>query len=272
MENLDKVFDRVRKLLKLAEGGNENEAALAAERAAELMREHALTEAEVRLSATGDTLAAAPAPIVQGFEADATKGDGKKAHAWKLSLAWGVCRSFNCRFWRIAGRVHIFGREPDVRAADYTLAYLVNEVDRLTDKGAEERGRPGKAWCNSFRMGCAHRIQETLLEKARKRQVERQEILKRAAEVEEAQDQGADEEVIRALVPQRALVEVARSEEEVDAAYEEVAARRWGKRRAKSYRGSVSSAEGWHAGRAAGASVAIGSARGALGPGQGRLK
>jgi hypothetical protein len=270
-----KAIDRVRKLLRLAEGaGTEAEAASAAAQAADLMAQHALSEAEIRLE---DTSKAAEPIIESGVDGDKAR---RKRVAWQSTIAEAVAKSYGCKmFWR-GKAIQIYGRESSVQATSYTCAYLYREVDRLCEQGWEREGSresPGvvwsdreykyverdprgaaKAWRNAFRNGAANTIAVRLRESiAERRDAAR--VAAREATVKHAES---------APVSAGAMVLVERDQAEVDASYERVSS----KFRTASAIGQTSSRGGYESGRAAGGSISLGGKRAGLGAGQGRLK
>jgi uncharacterized protein YeeX (DUF496 family) len=85
---MTKIVDRIQKLLRLAKNaGSEAEAALAAERARQLMAEHEIHEAEISLADPTETRVVEE--IVKNFEVTKTK----KKVAWHMRLAAAVARS-----------------------------------------------------------------------------------------------------------------------------------------------------------------------------------
>lgn len=241
------VLSKVRKLLDMARSGTEHEAALAAERAADLMQEHGLSEAEVRLT----DQAKKAEPVVREA-ADVSRGD-KKIVAWKGALAHGVCAAHGVKFWWHGGEIRMLGRASAVQAANYTLKWLANEVERLTEEGwhayyTGEVFQNPRTWRHAFRVGCAARISARLVERAKER-----------PELRVVYDHNPRHRERRALPPpppaSTALVLLQRDAEEVCDAYTQVSRGFRG-----SYRGgSYSSGDGYAAGRAAGDRVGLSS-------------
>ena len=158
---MSKIIDRIQKLLKLAaNAGSEAEAALAAERAAELMMLHEIHEAE--LSLDGPNEPRTPEPIDHCHVVT----DTKKKVAWHMRVAGAVARSYGAKAYWNAGSVVLFGRLSAVQAATYTAQYLMREIERVTDHEAPTVGY-SRSWRNAFRLGCASRIAYRLDEKTR---------------------------------------------------------------------------------------------------------
>lgn len=279
-----KAIDRVRKLLKLAENaGSEEEAALAAARAAELMAEHKLSQAELSLASGDDKSREA---ITEGKVGNAKR----KRIAWQSTIANAVAKSYGCKqFWRGAD-ITIYGRESSVQATTYTSQYLFNEVERLCEsayakeppewsevyrwndalrKYVLKRVRSnGRAWKNAFRNGAANAIALRLVSEVEERR-KRARAAARAAVLEVRRRHDAGEiDASKLPAPDGALILVEREQAEVDQSY---------KVRSKGFKtaspmGYTSSRSGYSSGREAGEKIAIGGKRAGLGAGQGRLK
>lgn len=260
MNNIDKVLDRVRKFLKLAEHTNsEAEAASAAAQAAKLMEEYQLSEALVRLE---DPAVKAEPITEQRLEPDREVAHSKRV-AWKETISYAVAESLGVHmFWNntyVGGRkrsdVRGFGRESAVQTWRYTCQYLWRCIDELADQAWESDGDGGskKAWKNAFRIGCASRIAERVLEH---KQAE-EDLRKTAVETALNAD---DRESL-------ALTVVEKDRNEVDIEY---------KKRSKGFGkisgiGVVSRYDGYDAGRTAGDKVSLGGGRAGLASGRGML-
>lgn len=116
-----KISDRIRKLLSLAQSTNENEAQAALAMAQKLMQEHKLTEADVAEVAEDD--------IVE----ESLGSDGFAAN-WKFLLATAVARGFFCeavgaKFKGARARtVRFFGKPDDVATAKTAFAWILEKV------------------------------------------------------------------------------------------------------------------------------------------------
>jgi hypothetical protein len=232
---MDKVIDRIRKLLALAKSANEHEAAAAAARAAELMAEHELSEATIR--ATGG---AAAEQIVEA-PVDGTSVESRKC-AWKLAIAHGAAAAFGVRMWIHGGKIVGMGRSSAVQTWSYTCAYLYAEVERLTIDGwltvaasGEAWAHSSRAWKSAFRLGAGRVIGLRLLEQAHR---------KKSAPVATGE----------------ALVIISRDRAEVEAAFAERTA---GFRKGRAV-GKASDAAGYRAGTTAGRDLSLGGSRAGL--------
>jgi hypothetical protein len=164
---LDKIIDRVQKLLRLASNaGSEVEAALAASRAADLMREYSLSEAEIR-AVEGDRPA-------ESIAKEYTASEDRHKVAWKGVIAAAVAHTLGARMFWIGGSIKFFGRLSACQAGAYTSQYLWNEVNRLANAACSEAeciSVSARAWKSSFRMGCSSRIAQRLYQEDRDRAI-----------------------------------------------------------------------------------------------------
>ncbi len=230
--SIEKVLEKVRKLLALAKSSNEHEAASAAAKAAELMQEHQLEEAQLRVE--DDTIKADP------IEEESLFGDlrGNKVY-WKASLAFGIARSVGAFTFWTGGALKVYGRTGAIQSVRYLFAYLVREVDRLADakwaEASSDTYESARSWKNGFRLGAASTIKERLI-----------------AQRIEAEEKQKIEVEIKAVTSQ-ALVVVRKDTAELDAEFRK---RMRGCR--KTAGPTLRSRSGFQAGREAGADVSLG--------------
>jgi uncharacterized protein DUF2786 len=236
------AIDRVKKLLRLAAGaGTEAEAALAAERAADLMREYHLAEAQI---AAADVEVRPDEEIIPRGTIEG-EPETRRRIAWKGTIAHAVIHALGGRQFWTGAEIRLFGRKSDVQAASYMCAYLFREVNRLCDEAADkERPSSARSWKNAFRVGAAARVAQRMLEDS------------------------AAAEAARAAAPEtKALVLVKKREAEVHTAYRDYS-QGWGQAVRIGY---TSNTAGWRAGRRAAESIRLGGAKAALGAGAPRL-
>jgi hypothetical protein len=157
MTEQDKILDRVRKLLELAKSDNVNEAGNAAAAAQTLMSRHSITEAMIDVSPDQDEK---DEPIV----ADTLHVCGNKLVSWKDQLALAMCRVNQCEAYHVGGTLNVIGRPSDAATVRYLFAYVTREIDRLCADAASLLGKPGKTWCNNFRLGATHEVCRRLRE------------------------------------------------------------------------------------------------------------
>lgn len=170
--NLDKIVDRIRKLLALANDGRGNEAemALAAERAQELMVQYNLSMATVAQSGHQDE------------ESKRTKdqmGD-RTVYKWRRDLMQSIAQLNFCycdlkwedRGWgkaKVFAGFELIGREANVAAARIMYEYLVQTIDRLAKEDVgDDSTQFFTRYAFSFRKGCADRLVDRLNDKREK--------------------------------------------------------------------------------------------------------
>jgi hypothetical protein len=270
---LDKAIDRVRKLLNLAQGTSEHEAASAAASAAALIEQFNLTEAMIRL----DEPEAKPEPIEKRgrLEPD-LPSHGRKRVAWKETIAQATASDVGVKIYWVA---HVdmcgFGRESAIQTWRYTFAYLCRAVDELADKAWDSEGYRSyetvRAWKNAFRVGCAQRLSVRLYEERmarRKAHVAHEVDASERANAHDG-DKASVDAAIGAARECQALAVVAKDQAQVDQEYASYS---------KGWRGTIgsigqtSSRDGYSAGRAAADRVSLGGKRAGLKAGQGRLR
>ena len=169
-----RILDKIEKLLRLSRSSNEHEAALAAARAAELMLEHQISEAEL---GQGEALQIVDEPMEAG----------KALRSWRAIILIGLVEEFGCRSFKQVDRVvgihkltgervsvkkvgvslHVLGRPDDVACVRYVFLYLVAEVKRLAATTWREgrravAGGSIRKWHESFRLGAAFVIRDRI--------------------------------------------------------------------------------------------------------------
>jgi hypothetical protein len=162
---LEKLIDKIKKLLALAGSPNEFEASSAATRAAELMQEHQIVEAQLRID-DDETVAE---PIIEGAEAEEATN---RLDAWRFRLAAACANSVGAHAWTRSawvdgkrGRgIKLFGRESAVQTATYQYQFLSREIERLANEGyyASSKRENVRSWKTSFCHGAVDRINQRL--------------------------------------------------------------------------------------------------------------
>jgi hypothetical protein len=173
------ILAKIRKLLALSTSSNPHEAALAAQRAQELILKHAVSEDDLH---AGDV---AVETVGQDVMGGAYAG---RVPSWHGHLAGALAPSFFCRVFIIPGRdILIVGRKTNREVLRATWAYLLGEITRLGDAGwkafGEERGDmymramrsaglapDARRWKRGFAFGAIRTIGERLAD-AQKRLV-----------------------------------------------------------------------------------------------------
>lgn len=155
------IVEKLRKLQALSRSDNEHEAELAAAKMQELMSAHRISELQINgIGAAGD----ASQFIRQDYELDPGR--------WRAHLLGGIAKANGSRICILGGdRVAVVGRPGSLPMIVETYQYLADTIERLARDGwARERGRTresGRTWLASFRMGCAIRIRERMVNAAR---------------------------------------------------------------------------------------------------------
>ncbi len=148
MADRDKLLDRVRKLLALAESPNVHEAALAAARAQALIDAHRL---QGLLDAEED------APVVDGRSAPLESG--RRLRKWKVVLASALaglngCLAYTDRVGKLK-RIVLVGTEDDRAAVGVLWDWLVRRIEWLS---ATHGAGQDRRWHDAFRIGAAQTI------------------------------------------------------------------------------------------------------------------
>jgi len=141
------LLEKISKLLALANSPNEHEAALAAEKAAELLAQHNLSVAD----------------LGEDKDEDITKGIVDKTGryvTWKMWILAGIANANGCQAMRstYSGEMRVVGAETNITVSKSMYEYLTAVVDRLVK---QHRGK-GRAFINAFRVGCATRLRQRL--------------------------------------------------------------------------------------------------------------
>lgn len=155
-----KIIERIRALLALASNNpSEAEAASAAARAAALMAEHHLAQAEIEASG-GETEA-------DDIGAEILEEMGAQCATWKRVLLFGIRRLFHVEIVALPGKVSAFGRLSDVQTVRYMWAYLTQEIENLARRYWLSGVSPAdgkRTVLNDFRRGAANRLQARMLD------------------------------------------------------------------------------------------------------------
>jgi hypothetical protein len=161
----EEAIAKAMKLLKLAESSNVHEAALAAQRAQEILARFGIEQAVIDAEASGP----GENKETVGMESEPLEKLGRKVSSWKSYLANVISQANGCRVYTktFGGGVTlvIVGRASDAQIVRYLYPSLVREVDRLTKR---EGAGMGRTWCNNFRIGVVDAIKEKLFEAKRR--------------------------------------------------------------------------------------------------------
>lgn len=140
------IIDKVRKLLRLSESSNANEAALAATKAQQLIDEHNLSAALLAVETDDPENEPIEDTLRDGKPLDETK----KTHTWRYVLAEVLAECNGCQIYRCNGPIELVGHKSDADKVRYLYGYLVNQTERLCNRDGDGCGR---TWRNNYRMG-----------------------------------------------------------------------------------------------------------------------
>lgn len=154
----DKILDKVRKLLKLSESSNANEAAAAAAKAQQLIDEYNLSAAllavETDQPEDNEPIDIEDKPLYQQ----------KQLRTWIYALAEAIANCNSCQIYHAKGAIELVGRKSDAEKVRYLFGYLVHETERLCDRDGLGCGR---TWRNNYRLGVVDTIKSKLKEQHR---------------------------------------------------------------------------------------------------------
>lgn len=235
MASTTNIIDLVRKLLRLSTSSNEHEAAAAAAKAQELLEKYNLDRAQIVDKGDQDEQYVNH----QGRTVGGTKGQA----SWRISLLNVVAKNNFCRIVKTdTNRYTIIGKAHNIEVVEYLFAYLAGEITRLAAAGwkattPEQRTRrrwnsrhgyvettmSPETWKRGFAMGAVSVISQRLRQ--------------------QRADFGRSSQAYGLIV---------RTDRELDEATRAIFP--W---LGKSRRSSTSASDAFHAGRAAGATIAI---------------
>jgi hypothetical protein len=157
---MEKIIDKIRKLLALANSCNEHEAALAASHAQRLLSEYNLAMADIE-------------PGNKPQSADKVEAKvSKTLPKWVRYLSAGVCTAFDCQAIHhpALGKMTFIGVGADVQIAAYTFAYLDKTVRKLCSSYVKHHvndrtpNRQRELMRQSYYLGAVSTITERLRE------------------------------------------------------------------------------------------------------------
>jgi len=161
----EKIIDRIKKLMRLAESSNANEAANAAGQAQRLMEQHRIDQTVLDMD--GEEPDGDDEEIADHSSRPLTVSG--RLPQWKTSLAVALATANACRCYighkyeydtRKAKRtLCLVGRQSDVATISYLFGYLSKEIERLVRVNALGLGR---TWASSYRLGAVDAIKRRL--------------------------------------------------------------------------------------------------------------
>lgn len=241
----EEAIQKALKLLKLSQSNNVHEAALAAQRAQELLAKYEIEQSIIDTELNGPGEKEEP---IERFDHDPLEPARGNFPTWKSYLSASVAKANGCRVFLSPGAkrntagVVIVGRRSDAQTTRYMYQMLCGEVERLTEL---QRTGLGKTWYNNFRLGVVDAIAKKLDEAKRKAQEE----MRRDASSNSAALIKVDDAIARIEAKRQAVIEWER---------ENLKLRSWHAR-------WTPDQEARARGQAAGANISIGGAKGGLG-------
>ena len=295
------IVDRIRKLVALSHSDNVNEAAQAAAMAQKLMMEHKVELADLELS--GQKVA------VEEVVEDTVEGDAGRsgrANRWRINLACYLAKAFNSKvyFTYRSNHIGIIGHKSDCQTVQYLQQYFGLEIERLCAQGWEQvkadaaqaekedgfaRELPrATVWKNNFRDGAVHAIGSRMKREADKNKIRMGESLgdmyskstgKKSEYQEQLEAEIAAEAAAQPLVASNQAMVLVREQEQqaqtrVNSAWDNRFTKPNGKSRLRhsSWKATRYNSSGYDAGKAAGNSIPLSNARGAIGGSKPRLE
>lgn len=152
--------DIIRKLLALAKGGTENEAALAAAKASEIALKYNIDLLD--LQQKGDP----PPKVGEDSVHSSTKHD-----VWISNILYGLSLLNNCKYYLAVYTDHfkyrVVGRKINISTVEMTAGYLIQEVKRLNRKFVEQYNytqQERAQYRKDFRLACSRRLLDRMEE------------------------------------------------------------------------------------------------------------
>ena len=144
MMTKEQIVSKVRKLFELSNSSNENEAALAATKARELLSRYNLSVADLPTDDMKSAIAVMEASV----------GVGGVVRNWVKGLLIHVAYGFDCD--HIISRrqgsnpvLTFIGTSADAEVAVYTFRFLYRELNRLVDRALPKLRRENKFWSSA---------------------------------------------------------------------------------------------------------------------------
>lgn len=137
----DKLLDKLQKLFNLSTSSNANEAALALEKAAELMAAHNLTKGDIARRQIGEVMVKSMHSVSNPKDWEAALAE-LVGQAFGCSLMWRPGYSHNKDYW---GRYVFVGEKSQLPLVEYTFTVLQRQ---LTKQRADFTAEIKRVWFN----------------------------------------------------------------------------------------------------------------------------
>ena len=159
-----KIIERIRKLLAMAaDVSSPNEAAIAAERAAKLMRAHNLESADAIFA----DLKKSENIIAQAARGNIWRKKARSIPVWSQGIAILCAELFDCHVVQIRSPEHgwslkFMGYKTDVEVCLWTYGYLLAQCQRFADRFAQEHPEAARSTRTAYHDGVSHGIRRNL--------------------------------------------------------------------------------------------------------------
>lgn len=170
----ENIREKIRKLLSLSRSDNPHEAALAAQRAQELILQYNVSQDEITDPAQKD-----PDEPIEVEEMGGFPRTGKKTRIphWQPVLAFHLAKSFMCRMYYQPGYdIFLVGRRTNRDAYRQTWIYLRNQIDRMAEVAYETTPiaqlSDKVTWKRGFCEGAVHTVGERLAQEIKKLEID----------------------------------------------------------------------------------------------------
>ena len=160
---MEKIIERVQKLLKLAGNNtNENEALAALEKAQAILAEHNLTMAEIGELPEAES----EDQKRQRFDTETNMPERYNRWIWNAVGKANGCYVVSCRPNPKAYRTiyTMVGRRVNTIVATQMALYLCQTMKRLCNEAAKAEGRKDFPWKNAYLVGMASRLCQRIAE------------------------------------------------------------------------------------------------------------
>lgn len=149
-QEINKVFDKIQKLLNLSLSDNEHEAALASSRAVNLMQKHSITRDDLNRQQHVVKLEETPFYRIPEWYTNLYSQMGRVSGCFVL---WRNGNSGKDSFKEKKAMLKIIGKERDVLNASYLISIFIREIEKSTKKFKEENPEANRIDVSSFKCG-----------------------------------------------------------------------------------------------------------------------
>lgn len=155
MSSIQKLIEKIKKLLALSASSNENEAAIAAQKASLLLTQHNLTHLDIKTHEIKRNVLFTASSIPQ----------------WKKIILSSVAENNGCQIAavrRIDGKkdVTITGTQLNITVCTQLIDFLYSSIERL----CKNHNGKGKLFLTQFRLGCSVVIAKKFYEQSQELQ------------------------------------------------------------------------------------------------------